>query len=62
VTDLEADLVEWGNNRSTGSQHVRPVVTSIAITNETEYDSLTTFQLVQEERLRPNTSYPKVTQ
>ena len=28
---LRADSVEWGNNRSTRSQHVRPNLTSIAI-------------------------------
>jgi len=59
---LKADLVEWGNNRSTGSQHVCPILTSRTVADETEYDSSTTSQLVQEERLPPNTSYPKVTQ
>jgi hypothetical protein len=35
----EADSVEWGNNRSTGSQHVRSISTSRAVANIAECDS-----------------------
>jgi len=59
---LKADLAEWWNNRATGSQHVRLIFTYHAVADGAEYGSSIISRLVQEERLRPNTSYPKVTQ